>query len=48
MTLIPATGGCFEFSLDGELAYSKLATGDFPSEKSMLDLVAKRLSAVKS
>lgn len=48
MTLIPATGGCFEFSLDGELAYSKLATGDFPNEKAMLELVAKRLSAVKS
>jgi selenoprotein W-related protein len=48
MTLIPATGGCFELSLDGELAYSKLATGEFPNEKAMLDLVAKRLSAVKS
>ena len=48
MTLIPATGGCFEFSVDGELTYSKLATGEFPNEKAMLDLVGKRLNAVKS
>jgi selenoprotein W-related protein len=40
---VPAGGGCFELSADGELLYSKLQTGTFPDEQAMLDLVAKRL-----
>ena len=43
LRLLPGKGGCFELSLDGELVYSKLKTGQFPDEKQMLDLVGKRL-----
>jgi selenoprotein W-related protein len=44
LTLVPAGGGKFELSLDGELVYSKLKTGKFPDEKWVLELVEKRLS----
>ena len=40
---MPAGGGCFEVSLDGDLVYSKLKTGQFPDEKSLVDIVGKRL-----
>jgi selenoprotein W-related protein len=43
LTLIPASGGCFELSLDGKLVYSKLQTGKFPDEKWVLDAVETRL-----
>jgi selenoprotein W-related protein len=43
LTLIPTGGGAFELSLNGELVYSKLKTGQFPEEKAMVDLVGKRL-----
>jgi selenoprotein W-related protein len=42
-TLIPASGGCFELSLDGELVYSKLKTGEFPDETRIIGLVGKRM-----
>jgi len=32
-TLIPAGGGCFELTVDGQLLYSKLQTGEFPDEE---------------
>jgi selenoprotein W-related protein len=41
--LIPSGGGCFELSINGELVYSKLKTGEFPSEKWAIDTVAKRV-----
>lgn len=41
--LIPSGGGCFEVTLDGELAYSKLKTGQFPDEAAVLDMVEARL-----
>jgi selenoprotein W-related protein len=42
VTLIPSSGGAFEVTADGEEIYSKLATGRFPSEGSVLaDLGAK-------
>jgi selenoprotein W-related protein len=41
--LIPASGGCFELSANGELLYSKLAVGKFPDEKAILDMVGTRL-----
>ncbi len=47
MKLIPATGGCFEFAIDGELIYSKLATGRFPDESAMVQQVQTRLPAKK-
>jgi selenoprotein W-related protein len=43
LTLVPASGGCFELSLNGELVYSKLKTGTFPDEKQMVKLVGSRL-----
>ncbi|MBM4071592.1 MAG: SelT/SelW/SelH family protein [Planctomycetes bacterium] len=43
LRLIPAGGGCFEVSIDGDLIYSKLKTGSFPDEQAMLDSVGKRL-----
>lgn len=43
MKLIPAGGGCFELKADGELLYSKLATGQFPDEPAILDMVGARL-----
>lgn len=43
LTLIPAGGGCFELSVNGELLYSKLKTGEFPDEQAMLIAVGKRL-----
>ncbi len=43
LELVPSGGGCFELSLDGELVYSKLKTGEFPDEARMVELVGKRL-----
>ena len=43
MKLIPSGGGCFELTVNGELLYSKLKTGEFPNEKAMVDAVGKRL-----
>jgi selenoprotein W-related protein len=43
LKLIPVGGGAFELSLNGELLYSKLKTGEFPDEKKMLAEVGKRL-----
>jgi selenoprotein W-related protein len=37
LKLVPADEGRFEVSLDGELIYSKLETGDFPENKEILD-----------
>jgi selenoprotein W-related protein len=42
LTLVPAGGGCFEVSVNGELIHSKLATGEFPDEQAMIDAVGKR------
>ena len=44
LTLVPAGGGAFELSLDGDLVYSKLKVGQFPEEGWVLDTVRKRLS----
>jgi selenoprotein W-related protein len=43
MELQPSSGGCFELSIDGELIYSKLETGEFPDEDAMVAEVGKRL-----
>jgi selenoprotein W-related protein len=43
LTLVPAGGGCFEVAVDGELIYSKLATGKFPDEDAVLADVRSRL-----
>jgi selenoprotein W-related protein len=43
LKLIPAGGGCFELTVNGELIYSKLQTGAFPDERTMIEAVGKRL-----
>ena len=44
LTLVPAGGGCFELTANGELLYSKLKTGQFPDEQSIVDQLEKRLA----
>ena len=39
-TLVPAGGGCFEVTVNGELVYSKLKTGQFPDERAVEEQVA--------
>ena len=43
LELEPSMGGCFELTVDGELIYSKLETGRFPQDDTMVAEVAKRL-----
>ena len=43
LKLIPASGGCFELTVNGETLYSKLKTGAFPDEKAMIEAVGARL-----
>jgi selenoprotein W-related protein len=43
LKLIPAGGGCFEVSFNGELVYSKLKTGEFPDEKTIVAAAKKRV-----
>lgn len=43
LTLVPSGGGCFELSLDGQLIYSKLKTGEFPDEARMVAQIGNRL-----
>ncbi len=48
MTLIPSSGGCFELKADGELLYSKLATGEFPDEPAVIDMIGSRFKKKKA
>jgi len=43
LELEPSGGGCFEVSADGQLIYSKLATGQFPHERTVVRQVGERL-----
>ncbi len=43
LTLVPSSGGCFEVTVNGELIYSKLKTGQFPDEKALTDQVGRML-----
>jgi selenoprotein W-related protein len=43
LKLVPSSGGCFELTANGELLYSKLATGKFPDEQQLLTQVGARL-----
>jgi len=43
LELEPSGGGCFELSIDGVLAYSKLQTGEFPNEAKLIEEIGKRL-----
>lgn len=42
---MPAGGGCFEVSVDGDLIWSKLETGDFPEPDDILEKLLARLDA---
>ncbi len=41
--LVPTGGGAFEVSVNGDLIYSKLKSGQFPDENWVLDTVRKRV-----
>ena len=43
LTLVPAGGGVFEVSFDGDLIHSKEKTGEFPDEQAIVDALRKRL-----
>lgn len=43
LKLIPGGGGCFELSVNGDLIYSKLKTGEFPDETWAVEAVGARL-----
>jgi selenoprotein W-related protein len=43
LELEPSGGGCFELTIDGDLVYSKLQTGEFPDEGVMVNEIGKRL-----
>jgi selenoprotein W-related protein len=45
LELEPSTGGCFELTIGKDLIYSKLQTGEFPSEETIVSEVARRLKA---
>ena len=38
LELEPSGGGCYEISVNGDLIYSKLETGEFPTDE---DIAAK-------
>jgi selenoprotein W-related protein len=46
--MIPAGGGCFEVTVDGELIYSKLKTKSFPDETVMVDVIGQLLKKARS
>ena len=41
--LVPSSGGRFEWSVDGDVVYSRKATGRYPELKELKQLVADRL-----
>ena len=43
--MIPSKGGCFELTVGGKLLYSKLETGSFPDEETLIREVGKALGA---
>ena len=43
LTLVPSDGGRFEVSIDGELVYSKLETGEFPPFETIKSEIDSRL-----
>ena len=43
LELVPSDKGRFEVSVDGELIYSKLATGEFPDDMAIVQSAMKRI-----
>jgi selenoprotein W-related protein len=46
-TLVPSDGGRFEFTVNGDLLYSKLKTGRHADSGELTDLLRKYLAEVK-
>lgn len=46
LTLRPSSGGRYEVMIDGELVYSKAATGQHTTSEEIVELVRQRLSSV--
>lgn len=44
LKLIPAGGGCFEVTANGELLFSKLKEKRFPEDREILDQLVPRLN----
>ncbi len=42
-SLVPGGGGCFEWTVDGELVSSKNASGQFPEVDEIMEKLADRL-----
>ena len=42
VTLLAGSGGVFEVTADGELLYSKRATGVFPDDNQLVQTLARR------
>jgi selenoprotein W-related protein len=45
LRLIPSSGGRFEVTIDGELVYSKAATGQHTTNERIVALIRERLGA---
>lgn len=43
VTLVPATGGAFEISLDGEVIWERKRDGGFPDVKQLKQMVRDRI-----
>jgi selenoprotein W-related protein len=43
LRLIPSSGGRFEVTIDGELVYSKAATGQHTTNERIVELIRGRL-----
>lgn len=39
LTLVPGGGGCFEVKFNGNLIYSKLDTGEFPTAEQITSAI---------
>jgi len=48
LTLHPSSGGRYEVTMDGELVYSKKATGKHTTNEAMLEEVRRRLPRTES
>lgn len=45
VVLLPAGGGRYEVTIDGDLVYSKAATGQHTTNEHIIDVVRQRLQA---
>lgn len=48
LNLVPSDGGRFEVSIDGELVYSKIETGEFPDEEELVAKIKERVGVPAS